>query len=141
MAALGVSACASTPRVSADDARAAVAATERAFAATMARRDFAAFQTFIADDAVFFAGEHPLRGKAAVAAHWQRYFREAAAPFAWEPATVEVLARGDLALSSGPVRDASGKTVAVFNSIWQRQPSGEWRIVFDKGGDHCRPGE
>ena len=105
----------------------------------MATRDFAAFQTFIADEAVFFNGDAPLRGKAEVAAHWRGFF-DGAAPFSWEPSRVEVLASGDLALSTGPVRDASGKTVATFNSIWRRDRSGKWHVVFDKGSDICTRG-
>lgn len=134
---LAVAACATPPRVAAPNAQRDVEATERAFAHTMAVRDFAAFQTFIADEAVFFGGEQPLRGKAAIAAHWRRYFDGPAAPFSWEPARVEVLDSGDLALSTGPVRDADGKAIAAFNSIWRRQSSGAWRIVFDKGSDVC----
>lgn len=121
------------------DARREVEATERAFAQTMATRDFAAFQTFIDDEAVFFNGDTPLRGKAEVAAHWHGFFN-GAAPFSWEPSHVEVLASGDLALSTGPVRDASGKTVAAFSSIWRRDRSGKWRIVFDRGNDICPAG-
>ena len=42
--------------------------TERAFAATMAARDQAAFASFIAEDAVFLnGGRGELRGKAAIA--------------------------------------------------------------------------
>ena len=133
-----VAACATAAsRVTPTDARGEVEAAERAFAQTMAARDFAAFQTFVADDAVFFDGDTPLRGKAAVAAHWSGFYAGPAAPFSWEPARVEVLESGDLALSTGPVRDASGKTVATFNSIWRRDRSGKWHVVFDKGSDVC----
>ena len=31
------------------------------------------------------------------------------APFSWQPETVEVLASGTLAISSGPVKDTNGK--------------------------------
>lgn len=132
-----VAACATAaPRSAPADARHEVEAAERAFAQTMAARDFTAFQTFIADDAVFFDGDKPLRGKVAVAAHW-RGFYDGTAPFSWEPARVEVLESGDLALSTGPVRDAAGKTVATFNSIWRRDRAGKWHVVFDKGSDIC----
>ena len=127
---------AAAPHAKTADAQHEVEAAERAFAQTMAARDFAAFQTFLADDTVFFNGDTPLRGKAAVAAHW-RGFYDGAAPFSWEPARVEVLESGDLALSTGPVRDASGKTVATFNSIWRRDRAGKWHVVFDKGSDLC----
>jgi hypothetical protein len=59
------------------------------------------------------------------------------APFAWEPETVEVLAAGDRALSTGPVRNPAGKPIATFPSIWRRESPGVWRIVFDKGNEVC----
>jgi len=112
--------------------------TERAFAKTMADRDHAAFSKFLADDTIFFSGPHDtLRGKQAVADAWQRYYDKPAAPFSWEPAEVEVLDSGTLALSTGPVYDAQGKIIATFNSIWRREAPGVWRIVFDKGSDIC----
>ncbi|TLY53060.1 MAG: nuclear transport factor 2 family protein [Gammaproteobacteria bacterium] len=131
--------CAATvaPRISRDDATREVFTTERAFAKTMADRDFAAFQSFLADETVFFGGKEALRGKAAVAAKWKRFYDTPAAPFAWEPVQVEVLDSGTLALSTGPVRNAEGKTIATFNSIWRRDASGQWRIVFDKGSEVC----
>ncbi|MCA9550937.1 MAG: nuclear transport factor 2 family protein [Myxococcales bacterium] len=110
-----------------------VADTERAFAATMAARDLEAFSAFIDPEAIFFSGPEPLHGKAAVLKWWARYFEGPAAPFSWEPDTVEVLASCTLAHSSGPVRTPDGKVVARFNSIWRLAPDGAWRIVFDKG--------
>ena len=54
-----------------------------------------------------------------------------------DPAEVEVLASGQLAFSSGPVYDPSGKLVSKFSSIWQRDAKGQWKIVFDHGWDVC----
>lgn len=113
--------------------RAQVEATERAFARTMAERDLAGFASHLSEQAVFFSPREVLHGKAAVVAGWKRLFDGPAAPFAWEPDQVEVLADGTLAHSSGPVRDAAGKLVARFNSIWRQEAPGVWRIVFDKG--------
>ena len=118
------------------DLKLQVAATERAFAKTMADRDHVAFTGFLADDAIFF-GAKVLRGKQAVADGWKRFFAAAEAPFSWQPADVEVLDSGDLALPSGPVRDGKGELIATFTSIWRREPSGQWRIVFDKGNNAC----
>ena len=114
-----------------------VAAAERAFAKTMADRDHAAFATFVSDEAIFFTGPTPLVGKAAVAAGWKRLYDKPQAPFSWEPKEVVVLASGNLALSSGPVRDPSGKVVATFTSVWRLEAPGVWRVIFDKGNDVC----
>ena len=110
-----------------------VADTERAFAQTMADRDHAAFTRFLSDEAVFFSGPEPLRGKAAVAAGWKRFYESPAAPFSWRPEQVQVLDSGTLALSTGPVLDPAGKPFASFTSLWRLEAPGTWRIVFDKG--------
>ena len=114
-----------------------VADTERAFAKTMAQRDFEGFVSFLSDEAVFFAGVTPLRGKQKVADTWKSYYEQPDAPFSWKPETVVVLESGTLALSSGPVLDPEGKMVATFNSIWRLEAPGVWRIVFDKGSVAC----
>jgi len=111
-----------------------VADTERAFARTMADRNLEGFATFVADDAIFFSGPEPRRGKAQVVEWWSRFFAAGTpAPFSWDPDQVEVLVSGALAWSTGPVRDPQGRVVSRFNSIWRREADGTWRIVFDKG--------
>jgi ketosteroid isomerase-like protein len=110
-----------------------VAETERAFARTMAERDHAAFVSFLSEEAVFFGGSAALRGSDAVAAGWRPFFDGPDAPFSWEPETVEVLQSGTLALSTGPVRDRSGRVTGTFTSIWRLEAPDTWRIVFDKG--------
>lgn len=114
-----------------------VANTERAFAATMKARDHAAFTSFLSEETVFFMGEAPLHGKAAVADAWKRFYDKPAAPFSWEPDEVEVLASGTLAMSTGPVYDPSGKLISRFSSIWRQEAPGQWRIVFDRGSEVC----
>jgi ketosteroid isomerase-like protein len=115
-----------------------VADTERAFAKTMADRDFAAFSRFLADETIWF-GSNTLRGKQAVMDAWKAFYEGPQAPFSWEPTTTEVLDSGTLALTSGPVYDPSGKQVAVFMSIWRQDSPGVWRIVFDRGCGYCPP--
>jgi ketosteroid isomerase-like protein len=114
-----------------------VADAERAFAKTMADRNHAAFVSFLSDEAVFFDGQKPIRGKQQVADAWKAFYAKPDAPFSWAPEKVEVLDSGTLALSTGPVRNPQGKQVAVFTSIWRLEPSGKWRIVFDKGCGVC----
>ena len=118
-----------------------VEATERAFAKTMADRDFAAFQTFLADETIFL-GARPLRGKATVAEKWKHFYDPGSpAPFSWEPETVQVLDSGTLALSTGPVHDPQGHLIGTYSSIWRLEAPGTWRIIFDKGCDVCDCGK
>ena len=135
--AFALAAFAALPARAADRAalEAEVAATETAFAKTMADRDLAAFSGFVSDEAVFFTGPEPLRGKTAIVAFWQRWYTDKQAPFSWRPEKVEVLDSGTLALSTGPVFDGNGKQVSSYTSIWRLEAPGTWRIVFDKG---CR---
>jgi ketosteroid isomerase-like protein len=111
--------------------------TERAFAKTMADRDSMAFASFVSDEAVFFSGPAPLRGKKQVTDRWKRFYEKKDAPFSWAPEQVEVLDSGTLALSTGPVYDPKGRKIATFTSIWRRESPGVWRIVFDKGNEVC----
>jgi ketosteroid isomerase-like protein len=113
-----------------------VRSTEVAFAKAMADRDFAAFASHLSADAVFFDEGTVRRGAPAVSAAWKPLFVGSKAPFSWAPDQVEVLASGDLALSTGPVV-VNDKVVGRFNSIWRLEAPHTWRIVFDKGEPVC----
>jgi ketosteroid isomerase-like protein len=111
--------------------------TETAFAKTMADRDHAAFTSFLAAETVFIGGGNAARGAQAVAEKWKRFFEGPKAPFLWAPEIVEVLDSGTLAMTQGPVRDPDGKRIGTFNSVWRREPSGQWKIVLDNGCPQC----
>ncbi|HEY6451979.1 MAG TPA: nuclear transport factor 2 family protein [Steroidobacteraceae bacterium] len=113
-----------------------VIASERAFAKTMADRDFQGFTTLLSPEAIFFSGSSVEHGAAAIEAAWKPYFSGPTAPFSWAPDNVQVLPSGQLALSTGPVY-VQGKEVSRFNSIWRREGAHTWRIVFDKGEAVC----
>ena len=138
---LACTACAAAPQRPSAELQKQVADTERAFAATMATRDHAAFAKFLSQETVFFGSKGPLRGAGAVAEQWRRFYEGPEAPFSWEPAEVVVLDSGTLALSSGPVHDPTGKLVGTFTSIWRLEAPDTWRIVFDKGCDVCDCGK
>jgi ketosteroid isomerase-like protein len=133
---LSVSACAPSAPDNAELER-QVLETEGAFARTLAERDFPQFTTFLADEAIFFSGDEPIRGKEAVATDWKPFFEAPAAPFSWTPERVEVLDSGTLALSTGPVFNPQGDRIATFTSIWRLEAPGQWHIVFDKGAPVC----
>ena len=86
-----------------------VVAAEKAFAASMADRDAAAFARFISAEAVFFTRAEPFRGRQQVIEGWAPFFEGRAAPFSWQPDQVEVLPSGTLALSTGLVRNPEGQ--------------------------------
>jgi len=134
-----LSACATggpPQKTAAVGAEEAVRSTELAFAKTMADRDFDAFVRHLSVDAVFFDGSKVQHGAAEVSAAWRPLFRNPKAPFSWAPDHVEVLASGELALSTGPVI-VNDKVVGRFNSIWRLEAPHTWRIVFDKGESVC----
>jgi len=124
-----------------EELRQQVEATERAFAQTMADRDFEAFTTFLSDEAVFFSGDKALTGKQQVADGWKGLYENPDAPFSWAPKQVVVLESGTLALSTGPVLDPTGKPVGLFTSIWRLEANGKWQIIFDKGCEVCNCSE
>jgi ketosteroid isomerase-like protein len=111
--------------------------TEIAFAKTLADRNPAAFRSFLSKETIFVSGGRASRGPDQVFERWKSYFDGASAPFSWEPDHVEVLDSGELALSSGPVRDPSGKRIGTFNSVWKHEGKGRWRIVLDNGCPAC----
>lgn len=122
-----------TAPISADSLESTVRARELAFAQTMADRDLAGFAEFVSDEAIFFSGNTPTTGRAAVVEAWTPFFEGPEPPFSWAPDVVVVLESGDLALSSGPVLRPSGEQAGRFNSVWRLEADGEWRVVFDKG--------
>jgi ketosteroid isomerase-like protein len=130
---LALPACAQTNA----DMKEQVRKTEIAFAKTMADRDVAAFAIFLSKEVIFMSGGKTLTGPADVLENWKAFFTGTAAPFSWEPEFVEVLESGELAMSSGPVRDGTGKRVGTFNSVWRREADGAWKIVIDNGCPNC----
>ena len=111
-----------------------VKAAEIAFAKTMADRQFERFADFVADDAVF-NGAKPHIGKAAVLDAWKGFFGAAPAPFSWAPDAVAPTADGRYAISTGLARDAAGKVISRFTSLWRKDADGRWRVVADQGVD------
>jgi ketosteroid isomerase-like protein len=113
-----------------------VRSAELKFAKAMADRNFKAFVSQLSSDAIFFDESTIQRGAAEVSAAWKPLFDGSKAPFSWAPDHVEVLASGELALSTGPVM-VDGRVVGRFNSIWRLEAPHSWRIVFDKGESVC----
>ena len=111
-----------------------VKAAEIAFATTMADRKFDRFADFVADDAVF-NGDKPHIGKPAVLEAWKGFFGATPAPFSWSPDAIAPTADGRYAISTGLARDAAGRVISRFTSIWRKDADGHWRVVADQGVD------
>jgi len=111
-----------------------VKAAETAFAKTMADRKLDRFADFVAEDAVFNGGR-PHIGKAAVLAAWKPFFDGPQAPFSWAPDAVAATADGRHAISTGLARDAAGKVISRFTTIWRKDTDGRWRVAVDQGVD------
>lgn len=120
-----------------DELKEQVRKTEIAFAKTLADRNPAAFASFLSKETIFMSNGRVTRGPRQVAERWKSYFTGPQAPFSWEPEEVQVLDSGTLAMTSGPVRDPSGKRIGTFNSVWRREAKGQWKIVLDNGCPAC----
>ncbi len=121
-----------------------VRAAEVAFAKTVMDSRPDLFAGFLDEGAVFVSGKTVTRGKTAVVESWKGYFGPGRPYFEWHPEVVELSADGNLGLSRGPwvirTKDKEGKEVEIrglYNSIWQRQADGSWRILFDAGCSPC----
>ncbi|MCW5981921.1 MAG: nuclear transport factor 2 family protein [Bryobacteraceae bacterium] len=115
--------------------------TATAFAKSITRRDLAGVRTFLAPDAILHSpGGTAVRGPAKIAEAWGHAFGELEAPFAREAEAVHVLSSGTLALVTGPVRDASGKQVRTFNSVWRRGANGRVQLTLDYACPACNCG-
>jgi ketosteroid isomerase-like protein len=136
--AAGITASGPTAVASAEIAAATkqVVAAERAFAKSMADRNFQTFLSLLSPDAVFFNGNSVEHGRAQIAQVWAPYFAGPRAPFSWSPDDVQVLPDGKLALSTGPMLQ-QGRIVGRFNSVWRLEAPNTWLIVFDKGEAVC----
>lgn len=111
-----------------------VRTAEIAFAKAFADQDAARFFSFVADDATFLSPHQTLNGKAEIVKRWGQFFNEKSAPFSWRPERVVVNAAGTTGLSTGPVFDKEGHQAGIYNSIWQKNERGEWKILFDGPG-------
>jgi uncharacterized protein (TIGR02246 family) len=117
---------------SADEVRDAVEAGNRAFIAAFLRGDAAAVSQLYTEDAQVIApGEPVAKGRAAVAAHWQKAIDSGVKDVSLETADVE--SAGDLAVETGTVRLVAkdGKvTQGRYVVAWKRE-GGRWKLHRD----------
>jgi ketosteroid isomerase-like protein len=126
----------------ADPSRQAVWCAEVGFSRSVENRDLDAFIAYLDPDVRFVTGNIS-RGPDEVAQEWAGFFDDDGPRIRWRPAIVEVVANGTLAISRGPYRltlvSEDGEVQEAwgnFNSTWRLNGDGEWRVLFDAGGDH-----
>ena len=127
------------------DPTAEVRCQEIAFSLSVENKDIDAFRSFLDGDARF-VGHAVTSGPEAITNAWSVFFADDGPAIKWRPQFVEVLQDATLALTRGPYRmiskDPEGKLVenwGTFNSIWRKNPDGEWRVVFDAGNSAAEP--
>jgi len=115
-------------------------ATEHSFAALAAKtntRD--AFLTYLADDAIMFS-KGPRNGKELYAS----YLIDESL-LAWDPTFADMAASADFGYDIGTYTyrqkrtDEKPSRHGLFVTVWKKQPSGEWRAIFDTGYGHQPP--
>jgi len=107
-----------------------IVAAEIAFArAAREQGQWTAFRQFAAPGALLHGADGPFPIEP-----WLATQTDPPEAVQWEPRAVVVSCDGALAVSQGRYRDPAGK-VGNFVTVWERQSSGEYRYVFDAGGD------
>ncbi|HXU44855.1 MAG TPA: nuclear transport factor 2 family protein [Thermoanaerobaculia bacterium] len=133
---------ASTPAsaVPDDAARTSLEATENAFAGSVLHKDKDAFAARLDENAAFIGPDGVTRGKAAILEAWAPLFAPGAPSFEWHPEIVELSGDGAIGITRGPwVIRSKGKDGqeterrGTFNSVWRKDASGGWKIIFDAG--------
>lgn len=121
-------------------ARAALLETDAAFSKRSVARGIPdAFLTYMDEDAVILPpGLAPLRGRAAIAAHYEK--TPPGTQLEWKPLHAEASAGEDLGYTYGTYElrasDSQGKPYSrtgKYVSIWKKQPDASWKWVLDMG--------
>ena len=108
----------------------AIVAAEIAFArAAREQGQWTAFRQFAAPGALLHGAKGPFPIEP-----WLATQTDPPEAVQWEPRAVVISCDGALAVSQGRYRDPQGK-VGNFVTVWERQGNGEYRYVFDAGGD------
>ncbi len=114
-----------------------VRAAETAFANRWPTAIIANFAALIAEEAIFWGGKGAPHGKTAVVADWKRFFDGAlGAVFVGAGRSGSAAVRHSRLYERARLRSERNR-IGTFNSVWQRQPDGAWKIVFDKGCPPC----
>lgn len=108
----------------------AIVAAELAFSRAAAEQgQWTAFRQFAAPGALLHGEDGPF-----AILPWLMTQTDPPKAVQWKPRTVVMSCDGALAVSQGRYTDPQGK-VGNFVTVWERQTGGEYRYVFDVGGE------
>jgi ketosteroid isomerase-like protein len=118
------------------DDRSQITRTELDFAAMAAEKGIAeAFYEYAADSAVINRGGSLIKGKEAIREYYRNNLRPGSR-LLWTPDFADV--SGNIGYTYGKytfiVKDSTGnqhESHGIFHTVWQRQPDGTWRFVWD----------
>ena len=103
---------------------------ERAFAADAQKLgQWTAFQKWSTADALMFLPQ-PSNAHA-----FLKDRKNPPVPVFWWPGRSYVSCDGKLAINTGPWVREWGKSVGYFTTVWQRQPDGSWKWIYDAGDE------
>jgi ketosteroid isomerase-like protein len=112
--------------------------SERKFAGTSVEKGARpSFMMFFADDAIVFR-PHPVKYKEAMK-HVPAPQNPLEATLNWEPIYADISLSGELGYTTGPSEwtdHSAAKRPPYYGfyfSFWKKQPSGDWKVVFDIG--------
>lgn len=117
-----------------------VIAAERAFAARGAEAGIAqSFLDFMTDDAIVF-GPEPKKAKEVYGGRPPAKTPKEGGPLlAWWPNWAGISRSGDLGFTTGPAEFNGRRSVNYF-TVWQKQPNGQWKWVYDGGASDASAG-
>lgn len=103
---------------------------ERVFAADAQKLgQWTAFRRYAADDAVMFVPQ-PTNAQT-----WLKDRKDPPISVFWWPGRSYVSCDGSYAVNTGPWVREWGKSVGYFTTVWQRQPDGSWKWIYDAGDE------
>ncbi|MEW6412879.1 MAG: nuclear transport factor 2 family protein [Candidatus Zixiibacteriota bacterium] len=105
---------------------------------------YAAFEQYMADSAtVLTDGSHPLTGHDEI---MKMHSPTDSARLTWEPIFARIAESADLGYTIGhydySTMDSAGNDINMegyYVTIWERQPDGSWKYVFDTGTQGVPP--
>lgn len=108
-----------------------VIAAERAFAADVASRGWAAGVRASADADAVVLSPGPVNALSTLSTD----AAEEGSPLQWWPAYAGVARSGDLGFTTGPFQIRGQGYIGNYFTVWIRHPDGAWKWIFDGGVD------